>query len=128
MYRTLPAIVHETGSSHTPTALKFEITLGFSDTKSASAGDTAHSVEPSQQKPSINKTIDVAPICSIGPEAHLNLMVPDRFVQTTHSVRNSDASFTVRWIFALHFLIIYHFQGTNGRRDYKTISAICKPC
>jgi hypothetical protein len=85
-YNTLPAATPKTGASHTPTALKFEIKLGLSDTNSASAGDTTHGFELSQPKPSINKTVDLAPICSVGPEAHLNLMIPDRFVHSRHSV------------------------------------------
>lgn len=76
-YGTLPAIGRETGTPQTPTALKFEVTLGLSDTKSVSEGDTA---DHPQHKSSVNKTIDLAPMCSVGPEAHLNLMIPDRFV------------------------------------------------
>ena len=79
IYHTLPAKVHETGGSHTSTALKFEITIGLPDTTSAS-GDTARSVEPSQQKPAVKKTVDLAPTCLAGPEVHLNLMIPDQFV------------------------------------------------
>ena len=80
IYCTLPAIRRETGGPHTPTALKFEITLGSSDTKYPSTGDTAHVEQSQQQMPAMDKAVDLVPICSVGPEAHLNLMIPDRFV------------------------------------------------
>ncbi|KAF8225081.1 hypothetical protein L208DRAFT_1409162 [Tricholoma matsutake] len=84
-YGTLPAIGRETGTPQTPTALKFEVTLGLSDTKSVSEGDTA---DHPQHKSSVNKTIDLAPMCSVGPEAHLNLMIPDRSMDIRFSLFN----------------------------------------
>jgi len=88
MYRTLPATVGE-DRSHMHMALKFEIALGLSGTKPASSGDIAHDIELSRQ----NKNIDLAPLCWVGPETYLNLMIPNRFAWLTHQVRMADTSF-----------------------------------
>jgi hypothetical protein len=108
MYRTLPAVVRGADPSPVPTALKFEIALGLSNTKPTSTGDVTQGVEASQQNPSVTGTIDLSPKCWVGPETRLNLMIPDRFVYATHSFASLITPFTVPWIFALPGLIVYH--------------------